>query len=115
MSRYNLPPSHTHHPFPYYPHKLDEIAMKPDKEGEEMRKHMKMSLEFTREGTNGMFRTWEDFAFVRKNWEGPILMKGIMSVKDARKAIEVGADGIVVSNHGLFSPSLSPPLCESDC
>ena len=44
--------------------------------------------------------TWEDIAWLRSQWKGPILIKGVMSADDARAAIDVGADGVVVSNHG---------------
>ncbi|SCU92723.1 LAFA_0F12442g1_1 [Lachancea sp. 'fantastica'] len=43
---------------------------------------------------------WEDLEFLRNNWNGPIVLKGIQSVGDAKKAVEYGMDGIVVSNHG---------------
>lgn len=44
--------------------------------------------------------TWDDLAWVRRHWDGPVLVKGIGSVADARLAAEHGADGIVLSNHG---------------
>ena len=44
--------------------------------------------------------TWADLAWVREQWPGPILVKGIMDIDDARDAVSAGADGIVVSNHG---------------
>ena len=44
--------------------------------------------------------TWEDIASLRSQWKGPILIKGVMSADDARAAIDVGADGVIVSNHG---------------
>ena len=44
--------------------------------------------------------TWRDFEWVRERWNGPIVIKGILDAEDARMAAEVGADGIVVSNHG---------------
>jgi L-lactate dehydrogenase (cytochrome) len=44
--------------------------------------------------------TWSDLAWVRDQWPGPIVIKGILDSDDARRAIEHGADGIVVSNHG---------------
>ncbi len=44
--------------------------------------------------------TWDDLAWVRENWPGKILLKGILDVDDARQAAAAGADGIVVSNHG---------------
>ena len=43
---------------------------------------------------------WHDLAFVRSIWKGPLIVKGILDVEDARSAVDVGADGIVVSNHG---------------
>lgn len=44
--------------------------------------------------------TWADLAWVREQWPGPIVIKGILDPDDARDAIGHGADGIVVSNHG---------------
>lgn len=44
--------------------------------------------------------TWDDLPFVRQHWDGPIVLKGIMSVPDAIRAASAGMDGIVVSNHG---------------
>lgn len=44
--------------------------------------------------------TWKDFEWVRANWNGKILIKGILDPEDAQMAQKVGADGIVVSNHG---------------
>jgi L-lactate dehydrogenase (cytochrome) len=43
---------------------------------------------------------WEDLDWIRKLWSGTIVVKGIMTADDARRAVEMGADGIVVSNHG---------------
>ncbi|TVT31540.1 alpha-hydroxy-acid oxidizing protein [Amycolatopsis rhizosphaerae] len=52
----------------------------------------------------GMFtgtdHTWEQLPLIRKLWDGPILLKGIQHVDDARRAVAAGMDGIVVSNHG---------------
>ncbi|MCW3063397.1 MAG: alpha-hydroxy-acid oxidizing protein [Solirubrobacterales bacterium] len=44
--------------------------------------------------------TWEELAWLRSLWDGPLVVKGITSVADARRAVEAGSDGIVVSNHG---------------
>lgn len=44
--------------------------------------------------------TWDDLAFIRSEWKGPLIIKGILDPEDARKAADLGADGIVVSNHG---------------
>ena len=43
---------------------------------------------------------WGRLPLIRENWNGPVLLKGIQSPRDARLAVEHGIDGIVVSNHG---------------
>ncbi|RDH30423.1 FMN-dependent alpha-hydroxy acid dehydrogenase [Aspergillus welwitschiae] len=48
----------------------------------------------------GQPHAWEQIAFLRKNWDGPLVLKGIQHVDDAKLALEAGCDGIVVSNHG---------------
>jgi lactate 2-monooxygenase len=45
-------------------------------------------------------KTWDDLAFLRDNWAGPIVLKGIQHPDDGRRAADAGMDGIVVSNHG---------------
>ena len=49
---------------------------------------------------SGAAHTWEQLALLKKEWDGPIVLKGIQHVDDARMAVEAGVDGIVVSNHG---------------
>ncbi len=44
--------------------------------------------------------TWKDIAWLRRIWDGKLILKGILDADDARSAVQVGADGIVVSNHG---------------
>jgi L-lactate dehydrogenase (cytochrome) len=44
--------------------------------------------------------TWRDLEWVRAEWQGPLVLKGVLDAEDARSAIKTGADGIVVSNHG---------------
>ncbi len=44
--------------------------------------------------------SWQDLDFIRAHWDGPLVIKGITDVEDARRAAKEGADGIVVSNHG---------------
>ncbi len=44
--------------------------------------------------------TWKDIAWLRNNWSGNIIIKGIMDADDAKAAVDAGADGIIVSNHG---------------
>ncbi|MEU6913252.1 lactate 2-monooxygenase [Streptomyces olindensis] len=45
-------------------------------------------------------KTWPDLVFLRENWDGPIVLKGVLHPDDARLAAEAGMDGVVVSNHG---------------
>jgi L-lactate dehydrogenase (cytochrome) len=44
--------------------------------------------------------TWQDFRWLRGVWPGPIVAKGVLTGDDARRAIDAGAAGVVVSNHG---------------
>ncbi|MGJ4949503.1 alpha-hydroxy acid oxidase [Bradyrhizobium sp. HKCCYLS20291] len=44
--------------------------------------------------------TWDDVADMVRNWNGPFCLKGIMSVEDARRAVDIGCKGIILSNHG---------------
>ena len=44
--------------------------------------------------------TWKDVEEIREIWTGPIVIKGVLHVDDAREAVKCGADGVVVSNHG---------------
>jgi L-lactate dehydrogenase (cytochrome) len=44
--------------------------------------------------------SWTDLKWIREIWKGPIVMKGVHTPDDARRAVDEGAEGIVVSNHG---------------
>jgi pre-mycofactocin synthase len=44
--------------------------------------------------------TWADIAWLRAQWEGPFLVKGVMRADEARRAVDIGATAISVSNHG---------------
>jgi L-lactate dehydrogenase (cytochrome) len=44
--------------------------------------------------------TWADLRWLREQWRGPLLLKGILTGEDAERAVAAGVDGIVVSNHG---------------
>lgn len=44
--------------------------------------------------------TWDDAAWLAEQWDGPFIIKGLMSAEDAKKAREVGATALMVSNHG---------------
>jgi L-lactate dehydrogenase (cytochrome) len=44
--------------------------------------------------------TWKDIEWLRGRWQGQLVIKGVMCAEDARSAVQAGADGVVVSNHG---------------
>ncbi|MQA10142.1 MAG: alpha-hydroxy-acid oxidizing protein [Pseudonocardiaceae bacterium] len=48
----------------------------------------------------GTDKRWDQLPFLREHWDGPIVLKGVQHVDDARYAADAGVDGIVVSNHG---------------
>jgi L-lactate dehydrogenase (cytochrome) len=63
---------------------------------------------------------WRDLDFIRSEWKGPLVIKGILDPQDAREAVSTGADGIVVSNHGgrqldgvLSSARALPPIADA--
>ncbi|MEI2711844.1 MAG: alpha-hydroxy acid oxidase [Nocardioides sp.] len=51
---------------------------------------------------------WDDLRWVRSRWDGPLFVKGILDPEDARRAVQAGADGVVVSNHGGRQLSPAP-------
>ena len=63
-------------------------------------KTFRMSVEAFQEKQQGSNLSWEYAKQIKEAWDGPVLLKGIMSADDALKAIDTGFDGIVVSNHG---------------
>lgn len=58
------------------------------------------AAEWTRTVFPGLSHSWEDIEFLKKHWDGPIILKGIQTLSDARECVELGIQGIVVSNHG---------------
>lgn len=58
------------------------------------------AIEWTHNLFSGTSHSWEDLCDLRELWDGPIVLKGIMSVEDANLAVKHGMDGIVVSTHG---------------
>ena len=57
------------------------------------------TTEFVRREQGGAF-TWDEIALYRDVWKGPLVLKGILHPADARRAVDMGVDGIMVSNHG---------------
>ncbi|MFN3172435.1 MAG: L-lactate dehydrogenase [Hyphomicrobiales bacterium] len=53
--------------------------------------------------TNSQFDqslTWDDVEWVKNQWDGPLILKGILDPEDAKLAVKTGADALIVSNHG---------------
>ncbi|MBA0050083.1 alpha-hydroxy-acid oxidizing protein [Streptomyces sp. AJS327] len=48
----------------------------------------------------GRDRSWDRLTFLRAHWQGPLVVKGIQHPDDARRAVDAGVDGVIVSNHG---------------
>jgi isopentenyl diphosphate isomerase/L-lactate dehydrogenase-like FMN-dependent dehydrogenase len=44
--------------------------------------------------------TWNDLAWLRETWKGPIVVKGVLTGEDARRSVDAGVAGVIVSNHG---------------
>jgi len=44
--------------------------------------------------------SWDDIEWIKKRWGGPLILKGILDVEDARRSLDTGADAIIISNHG---------------
>jgi L-lactate dehydrogenase (cytochrome) len=64
--------------------------------------------------------SWKDLEWIRDFWDGPMVIKGILDVEDAKDAVRFGADGIVVSNHGgrqldgvLSTTKALPPISDA--
>src|SRR3954470_13885894 len=64
--------------------------------------------------------TWRDIEWIRTHWPGRLVIKGILDPEDAHQAVQAGADGIVVSNHGgrqldgvLSTARALPPIVEA--
>jgi L-lactate dehydrogenase (cytochrome)/(S)-mandelate dehydrogenase len=56
---------------------------------------------------------WDDLAWMRDNWSGKIYLKGVLRAEDAARAVGLGLDGLVVSNHGGRQLDFSLPTLEA--
>jgi isopentenyl diphosphate isomerase/L-lactate dehydrogenase-like FMN-dependent dehydrogenase len=56
--------------------------------------------------------TWADLKWIRKAWKGPIVIKGVHTADDARRAVDEGAEALVVSNHGGRQLDRVPPTLQ---
>ena len=55
---------------------------------------------------------WDDAAWMIEQWDGPFIIKGIVNPEDAKRAVEIGARAIIVSNHGGRQLDFMPPTIE---
>ena len=79
MKRFGLEPRQAESTtFPFEPEKIREAAL--EKGDERVAKEMLLGKEWLGEVNSGVFRTWEDLKFIRDNWDGPIVLKGIQRV-----------------------------------
>jgi len=98
MARYGKQPeTRTELAFPYDPQEINARFTQGDPVAEAQ---VHMGTEWVREMSSGRQRSWDELKLIRDNWEGPLVLKGIQCAADAELAIDAGADGIVVSNHG---------------
>lgn len=98
MARYGKQPeTRTNLVFPYDPHKINTRIGQGDPAEKEI---VHLSRGWIGELSSGRQRSWDELKLLRDNWEGPLVLKGIQCAADAELAIDAGADGIVVSNHG---------------
>jgi len=68
--------------------------------------------EFTRSQRNPKL-SWDDIAWMRTQWRGPLLVKGVLTAEDALLARKIGAEGVVVSNHGGRGLDSAPATIEA--
>lgn len=55
---------------------------------------------------------WEAMTWLRDLWKGPLVIKGLMSAEDAKRAVDAGADGVLLSNHGARQFDAGPSTIE---
>ena len=58
------------------------------------------AAEWTRTVFPTLSHSWEDIKIIKERWTGPIVLNGIQTIEDAQKCVELGLQGIAVSNHG---------------
>jgi len=85
---------------PPFPLDLEAFRKRLAAGDEEAAVELRLGSGWLQETFSGLFRAWEDLAFLRDNWDGPIVLKGVQTADDAHAAMDARMDGIVVSNHG---------------
>ena len=84
MNKFNEPIRTDPPAFPYEPEKLDRLIREGD---EKMVRTMQLAVEWQKVMASGRFRTWKDLKSLKDNWDGPIVLKGIMSVEVSGKRV----------------------------
>ena len=77
MARYGKQPVTEHLGFPYNPASIDKGVKDGDPKSREA---VFFGMEWMKEVNSGSYRDWNDLKFLRENWEGPLVLKGIQSV-----------------------------------
>lgn len=77
MARYDREPVHERPAFPYDPLEKDKLFLAGDAA---TREGVKFGRAWLEECNSGLYRDWNDLRFIRDNWEGPLILKGIQSV-----------------------------------
>lgn len=95
MARYGKQPVTDHPEFPYDAAKFDRDLAAGDAK---VKEDMFLGTEWIKEVHT--YHDWDNLKFLRDNWEGPLVVKGILNAHDAEKALLYGVDGIIISNHG---------------
>jgi len=67
---------------------------------------------FKEKGVSHAGLNWDDLAWLRELWSGPLIVKGIMTAEDAKRSLDYGVNGIIVSNHGGRQLDGLPPTIE---
>jgi len=120
MARYGLQPEtgpEAHPKFPFEPAKLIQRVTDGDAKA---KRDSKLGQGWIAEVSSGRYRSWDELKFLRDNWEGSLVLKGIQCVEDAELALDAGVNGIIVSNHGgrqldggIASLSALENICQS--
>ncbi|GJJ13250.1 hypothetical protein Clacol_007501 [Clathrus columnatus] len=97
MAKHNEQPTEDYYPWPYNASVYDKAYLEGDAK---IKRQVEISTDWIGEINSGIFRDWKELEFLKRNWDGPLILKGIQSKEDAERALRVGVDGIIVSNHG---------------
>lgn len=84
MKKHNELPNLDVPEYPYEPDKFDELIAKGD---EATKRTCYLAGEWQKVMSSGVFRSWEDLKFLRENWDGPIILKGIMCAEVSQRIL----------------------------